>query len=75
MIYKKYNFSFDQHRGKDVILLRFENNLDLRKAPRFRFPSAKWSSTKKSWYLPDLPVLRDKLNLQEKTDGKKRWTV
>lgn len=72
MIYKKYNFSFDQHRGKDVILVHFENNQDLRKALRLRFPSVKWSSTKKSWYLPDLPVLRDKLSLQEKTASKKK---
>jgi len=72
VIYEKYNFSFDQHRGKDVILLRFENNQGLRKALRLRFPSAKWSSAKKSWYLPDLPVLRNKLNLQEKTAGKKK---
>lgn len=68
---QNYTFALDEHRERKVILVYFENNKKLKDELRLRFPSVKWSRTKKAWYFPDLPVLREKLGLQEKTgDGK-----
>ncbi|WP_299129219.1 tyrosine-type recombinase/integrase [uncultured Winogradskyella sp.] len=58
------------HRGNAVILISFPYRQDLIKALRQRFPSAKWSATKKSWYLPDLNVVRTALNLMPKDNLK-----
>lgn len=68
---ENYKLSFDQHRSKAVILLRFDYDKNLVQELRNRYPSAKWSRTKKAWYLPDLPVLRDKLGLREKEPSEK----
>ncbi|WP_282043431.1 tyrosine-type recombinase/integrase [Winogradskyella flava] len=66
MDFKKYKFSTTKHKDQDVILIRFQFNKNLIRDLRQRFPSAKWSATKKSWYLPDLPVVRDALKLKSK---------
>ncbi|WP_405384368.1 tyrosine-type recombinase/integrase [Maribacter sp. LLG6340-A2] len=62
-----YTFSPDTHRGKNVILIAFEYNQKNKQALRNRFPSVKWSQTKKSWYLPDLPVVRQQLGMEPKS--------
>ena len=62
----RYSFTLDQHRNQNVILIHFTFNKELQKAFRIRFPSAKWSRTKKAWYLPDLPVVRNVLDLEKK---------
>ncbi|WP_236262885.1 tyrosine-type recombinase/integrase [Aggregatimonas sangjinii] len=72
MIYEKYSFVFDQHRNKNVILVRFDYDKEVLQSFRARFPSAKWSRTKKCWYLPDLPALRKLLGLREKTVDEKK---
>ncbi len=59
-----YIFLPDQHRGKKVILVQFPFNKTLQDNLRKRFPSAKWSKTRKSWYLPDLPVVRQQLGMK-----------
>jgi len=61
-----YTFITDQHRGKNVILVQFSYNNHLKIALKKRFPSARWSASKKSWYLADLPVVRRELQMQEK---------
>ena len=61
-----YTYQPNQHNGKNVILVQFPFNNDLKRALKERFPSAKWSASKKSWYLPDFPVIRRELQLQEK---------
>ncbi len=66
MNFKQYSFILDQHRDQNVILVQFTFDKKLQEALRTRFPSAKWSRTKKAWYLPDLPVVREKLGLQKK---------
>ncbi|VAW11485.1 Integron integrase [hydrothermal vent metagenome] len=66
MIFNKYSFSFDRHYNQNVILVHFTFDKKLQEALRMRFPSAKWSRTKKAWYLPDLPVVREKIGLQKK---------
>ncbi|GAB1857780.1 site-specific integrase [Flavobacteriaceae bacterium MHTCC 0001] len=64
MDFRNYAFKADTHNEKKVILIGFDYNNDLKNALRKRFPSVKWSATKKSWYLPDLPAVRQVLNLK-----------
>jgi len=66
MYVANYAFKFDQHRGKKVILIVFKRDDELKIALRKRFPSVKWSATKKSWYLPDIPAIRQQLKLQKR---------
>lgn len=68
----RYTIIPDRHRGKKVLLIKFKYNLNDQKALRKRFPSVRWSKTKKAWYLPDLPVLRQKLHhIEEDTEKEK----
>lgn len=67
MNFSKYHFSFDNHKGKQIILVKFPFDKALQKELRQRFPSAKWSATKKSWYLPDLTSVRRALNIPIKS--------
>lgn len=67
MNFSNYNFSFDQHRGRPIILVKFPIDKRLQKELRQRFPSAKWSATKKAWYLPDLTSLRKVLHIPIKS--------
>ncbi len=39
---------------------------------RKRFPSARWSASKKSWYLPDLPSVREALQMSKKQNHIKK---
>ena len=60
----KYTYKIGQHRGKKVILISFKYDRKLQLDFQNRFPSAKWSKTKASWYLPDLPSIREVLFLK-----------
>lgn len=60
----EYSFLPTIHRDKNVILIRFQYNTLLTNNLRSKFPSAKWSATKKSWYLPDLPSVRKALQIK-----------
>jgi len=75
MIYKmittNYTYSFGIHRNKKVIWIHFPYNKKLVKELRETYSSAKWSATKKAWYLPDLNVIREQLKLSEKKVGSK----
>ncbi len=62
---KMYQFKPDVHQNRNVILIFFDQDDNLKRALRKRFKSAKWSATKKAWYLPDMPAIRKALNLQE----------
>jgi len=66
MDFNKYKFSFGSHRSKETIFIQFEYQQELKNKLRKRFPSAKWSQTRKAWYLPDLPAIRKILKLSEK---------
>lgn len=72
MNFKYYNFLPTSHRGQNVILISFEYDQSLINSLRKRFSSAKWSATKKAWYLPDLPVVRKELGLPAKDYVKQR---
>lgn len=65
----RYQFDLGSHKGKNVIWIRFEKNIDLIKALRLAFPSAKWSRTQVAWYLPDFPAVRKALKIPEKEIG------
>lgn len=64
-----YNFSFGNHRDKNVIWIRFEKKDVLIQELRKAFPSSKWSNTNKAWHLPDLPTVRDALKLDREEWG------
>ena len=64
----KYQYHFQQHRGKNVIVVKFTYDKKLQEELRRRFPSAKWSKTMKAWYLPDLPAVRKALDLAPKSE-------
>jgi len=66
MNFSKYIFQTDLHRDKKIILVKFKNDTQLKNALRKRFPSAKWSRTKKAWYLPDLPSVRLELQMKKR---------
>jgi len=63
---KSYTFTFGVHRNKNVIFIDFTYSNQLKERLRKRFPSAKWSATKKKWYLPDFPSIREQLQLPPK---------
>ncbi len=67
MDFSKYAFQPTKHRGNKIILIKFLFNDELKHRLRKRFPSAKWSATKKSWYLPDLPVVRRELRIEQRS--------
>ena len=70
MNFNNYTFVTDKHKEKNVILVQFEYSSELKQQLRQKFPSAKWSATKKSWYLPDLPAVRDALRLKIQNKAK-----
>lgn len=62
-----YTFKIGEHRGKKVIFISFEYNIKLKQDLKNKFNSAKWSRTKKLWYLPDLNSVREQLNIKKTT--------
>lgn len=72
MDFSKYTFKTGEHRGKKVIFIQFPYHQKLINDLRKELKYAKWSRSKKSWYVPDLPSLRKQLNIpQEKLITKK----
>lgn len=67
MDFECYTFSTAQHKGKNVIWIKFPYNKDLIAKLRARFPSATYSATNKAWYLPDLPSVREQVGLERKS--------
>ena len=66
MDFSNYTFKKSVHRNQNVILIGFQYSQKLKTDLKEKFPSVKWSATKKSWYLPDLPVVRKALHLKPK---------
>lgn len=67
MNFSQYAFQPSQHRGKKVVLVKFRFDEALKADLRKRFPSVRWSATKKSWYLPDLPAVRRELKMVQRS--------
>ncbi|MDO1500108.1 tyrosine-type recombinase/integrase [Winogradskyella maritima] len=62
-----YTFSLGEHRGKKVVWIAFPHRQHLKHDLKRRCPSARWSQSKKMWYLPDMPAVRETLQLQHKS--------
>jgi len=63
-----YKFSTGEHYKKDVIFVLFPFNKLLQKELRSEFPTAKWSASKRCWYLPDINAIRNEIGLSPKTE-------
>jgi len=63
-----YTFSIGEHYKKNVIFVLFPFNKSLQKELREKFPTAKWSVSKKCWYLPDTNAVRNEINIKPKTE-------
>jgi integrase/recombinase XerD len=59
----KINFEKTEHRNQKVILCKFPYDPNLLQQFVNQFPTAKWSRTLKSWYLPDNTLFRNRLNI------------
>jgi len=69
--YQNYQFSTGKHRDKTVIFVHFPYNSIWLKELKEKFPTAKWSATKKRWYLPKTNAISTEIGLAQKTeDGK-----
>ena len=71
---KKYKFELGQHRNKNVIWIRFPNDVTLRNELKQRFSSARFSWSNKCWYLNDVKAIREQLGMEEKTAFEKNDT-
>jgi len=65
---QNYQFSIGEHRNKSVIFVHFPYNPQLQKELKEKFPTAKWSVSKKCWYLPDINAIRNEIGMQPKTE-------
>ena len=63
-----YQFSTGEHRNKNVIFARFPYNQQWINELRGKFPTAKWSSSKNCWYLPDTKSIRNEIGMTPKTE-------
>jgi site-specific recombinase XerD len=64
---KNYKFSAGEHRNKSVIFVQFSFNEILKKELKDKYPTAKYSATKKCWYIPDIESVRKEVGLKPKT--------
>lgn len=62
----KYNFVPGTNNHESVIWISFPYNKELIKDLKLKFSSARWSNTKKSWYLPDIMAVRTALSIEHK---------
>ena len=60
---QNYQFSAGEHRDKKVILIYFNYNALLHKELKDKFPTAKWSASKRCWYLPDINAIRNEIGM------------
>ena len=65
---QNYQFSTGKHREKSVIFVLFPYHSLLKNELRERFPSAKWSMTKRCWYVPDINAIRNEIGMPPKTE-------
>ena len=58
-----YTFSIGKHYKKNVIFVLFSNNKAHQNDLKEKFPAAKWSQSKKCWYLPDISSIRNEIGM------------
>jgi len=65
---QNYKFATGEHDGKNVIFVHFQYNSLLKDELKVKFPAAKWSVSKKYWYLPDINAVRNEIGMTPKTE-------
>jgi len=65
---QNYQFSVGEHHDKDVIFVHFPYNAQWVKELREKFSTAKWSMSKKCWYLSDISAIRNEIGMTPKTE-------
>ena len=65
---QNYQFAIGEHRSQNVIFVHFPYNPSLKDELREKFPAAKWSISKKCWYLPDTKSARNEIGMTPKTE-------
>ncbi len=63
MDFSQYTFTPSEHKGKKVILIQFQYSIEKKNQLKKRFPSAKWSQSKKTWYVNDFPAIRNAIGV------------
>jgi integrase/recombinase XerD len=59
-------YELGNHKGKDVIYIHFERNLEMNQRVK-KLVGVKWSNSKKAWYVLDSAFYRAKFKLLPKT--------
>ena len=65
--YQNYKFSLGQHHDRNVIFAQFPFNDLLKNELKKKFINAKWSTSKKCWYMPDINSIRKEIGMTPKT--------
>jgi len=65
---QNYQFSIGEHHNRNVIFVHFPYNTLWLEELKEKFPAAKWSPSKKCWYLPDINAIRDEIGMATKTE-------
>jgi len=65
---QNYKFSTGEHRDRKVIFVHFPKNQVWQNELRGKFAVAKWSASKKCWYLPDTNAIRNEIEMTPKTE-------
>jgi len=65
---QNYQFSIGEHRDKNVIFVHFPYHSQWLKDLKEKFPTAKWSMSKKCWYLSDVHSIRSEIGMTPKTE-------
>jgi len=65
---QNYKFSTGEHRNKNVIFVHFSFNETLKNELKEKYPTLRYSGSKKCWYLPDVASVRKELDLKPKTE-------
>ena len=66
--HQNYQFLIGVHHNKSVIFVNFPYNPQLQKELKEKFSFAKWSTSLKCWYLPDVDSIRKEVGLSPKTE-------
>ena len=65
---KNYQFIVGEHHGRSVIFVYFSFDFLLKEELKQKFSTAKWSVSKKCWYLPDVNSIRKEIGMMPKTE-------
>jgi site-specific recombinase XerD len=65
---QNYKFLVGEHNDRNVIFVHFPFDAQVQKELREKFPTAKWSATKKCWYLSDYNAIRNEIGMAPKTE-------